>query len=211
MLFESQLVDAIKNYPNLKIVRTDSNVPYLKGILDIPNDNNEIVGNFLVEVKTSNGFPYRFPILYETGGEIPNESDWHKYSDSSCCITVWPEEIVTCRSGITVDAFIRNQAIPYLANQIFRKEKGYYKNGEYAHYTKGISQFYEELMKTSDWKLWLQYFKQALRGEKVSCGRNEMCFCGANVKFKNCHLKVFDTLRQIGGERVLNDFELIMQ
>lgn len=211
ILFEEQLPEAIRNFPNLKILGSGQEVTYLRGILDIPNDNGEIVGSFLVEIKCSKGFPYRFPILFETGGDIPNEADWHKYSDSSCCITVWSDEIANCINGISVSAFIQNFAIPYFANQIHFKQTGKYKNGEYAHGSRGIFQFYEILMKTNDKNLWVAYFKYAFRGERVTCGRNDVCLCGGPDKYKNCHLKVFNTLQQIGEERVLKDFMLFLK
>lgn len=211
VLFSNQLVDVVQKYPNLKILKDAEGVSYVQGILDIPNDINEIAGHFLIEVHCSEGFPNRFPILFETGGEIPIEADWHKYKDGSCCITVWPDEVLKCKNGISVLFFIEKYAIPYFANQIHKKQTGEYKNGEYAHGIKGISQFYETLLKTSDKELWIQYFKNVFRNLKVPIGRNDMCFCGSEEKYKNCHLDVFMTLRQIGEKRIVNDFNLIIK
>ncbi len=211
ILFEEQLHVAIRKYSNLKIVQDDQGLVILKGVLDIPNDNKEIVGHFLIEVHRSEKFPYRFPILYETGGAIPNEANWHKYKNGSCCITVWPDEILKCKSGISVSYFIEKYAIPYFANQIHRMQTDEYKNGEYAHGVNGISQYYENLMKTGDKKLWIQYFKNTFRNLSVSNGRNDICFCGSGQKYKNCHLEVFNTLRQIGEIRILNDFSLFVK
>jgi len=211
ILFNEQLVDTLLQYPNLKIMQEIPDVLYLQGILDIKNDANETVGHFLIEIHCSENFPNRFPILFETGGEIPNEADWHKYKDGGCCITVWTDELLKCKNGITVLFFIEKYAIPYFANQIHKKQTGQYKNGEYAHGIKGISQFYEELLKTSNKELWIQYFKNTFRNLKVDFGRNDLCFCGSEKKYKNCHLNIFSTLHQIGEKRVLNDFSLIIK
>jgi hypothetical protein len=210
-LFNEQLQDAIKKYPNLKIIQDKDRISYLKGILDIPNDLHEIVGHFLVEVRCSDKFPYRFPILFEIGGEIPNEPDWHKYKDASCCITIWPDEILKCKNGISVSLFIEKYAVPYFANYLHKKQTGEYKNGEYAHGVKGINQFYESLMKTANRDLWIQYFKHTFKNLKIGCERNDNCFCGSGDKYKQCHLEVFNSLRLIGEEQILNDFNLIIR
>ena len=208
-LFNEQLKDAIRKYPNLKIHQDNEGISYLKGILDIPNDFHEIVGHFLVEVRYSEKFPFRFPILFETGGEIPNDANSHKYKDSSCCITVLSDEILKCKNGIIVSLFIEKYAIPYFANYIYKKQIGEYKNGEYAHGVIGNCQFYEALMKTDNRDLWIQYYKTAFRNLKVECGRNDPCFCGSGIKFKQCHAEVFNKLWQIGEIQIRNDFNLI--
>lgn len=195
----------------MKILQDNDGLSFLRGILDISNDNNEIVGHFLIEVRCSEKFPFRFPILFETGGEIPNGADWHKYNNGSCCITVLANEILICKNGIVVALFIEKYAIPYFANSIHKKQTEVYKNGEYAHGIKGVSQFYESLMKTSDHDLWIQYFKNVFRGLKIESGRNNFCFCGSGDKFKHCHLEVFNNLLQIGEKQVLSDFNLILK
>lgn len=138
------LNDAQRCYPNLNIVKDIWNQPFLKGVLDIPNDDGVIVGHFLIEIHFSTLFPFRFPTMFEIGGDIPMEANWHKNADGSCCITVLPDELAKCKHGITVAGYIRDYAIPYFANQIYRKEMKFYKNGEYAHNQAGLLQYYFE-------------------------------------------------------------------
>ncbi len=201
----------IKKYPNLKILHDKNDISYLKGILDIPNDLHEIVGHFLVEVHCSEKFPFRFPILFEIGGEIPNNADSHKYEDTSCCITVLADEILICKNGIAISFFIEKYAIPYFANFIYKKQTGEYKNGEYAHGIQGISQFYESLMKTDNRDLWIQYYKYTFRNLKVESRRNDPCFCGSGDKYKQCHFEVFNNLWLIGELQIRHDFNLIFK
>ncbi len=145
--FEALLVDAVRIYPNLSIVTDSYGIPLLKGVIDVPNDLGEIVGHFLVEIRCSRIFPFRFPLMYEVGGDIPQDADWHKNADGSCCITVWPEELRICKYGITISQFIREHAIPYLANQIYKKDTKEYKNGEHKHGKPGVFEYYFELKK----------------------------------------------------------------
>lgn len=200
-LFELQLDEVIKHFPQLKRIAGSAG-DFLKGILDIPNDDGEIIGSFMIEVKNREGFPYRFPTLYETGGDIRNEADWHKYPDDSCCITVEPDERLICRNGITVLEFVRQHAIAYFANQIHRVVEGGYKNGEYAHGPAGIWQFYSKLFKTSDMGKWIEYYDHVFTKKSIRIGRNDTCFCGSEQKFKCCHEKVFQDLKWLGKDKV---------
>lgn len=202
------LEEAVENFPYLSIKEFEGK-KYLKGILDIPDENQNIVGNFLVEIHFTNFYPYRFPKLFEIGGTIPNHADWHKYSDKSCCITVEPDEILKCKSGIDITSFIKHYAISYFANYIHKKLKGKYKNGEYAHGYLGLKQFYSNLLKTNDYNLWDKYLKYSFNKLKIPLDRNEVCFCNSGIKFKKCHLLVFNQLYQLGEQYILNDFNKI--
>ena len=208
--FTDQLQDVIKEYSNLRILKDDSGVRYLRGVLDVHDDEHNIAGQFLVEVHCSEGFPNRFPAFFEVGGEIPNGADWHKYENDQCCITVLPDEIVKCKSGISISSFIESHAIPYLANQIYRKLKGNYKNGEYAHkVSDAMHQFYSELMKTGNKDHWKEYVDIAFGKRRAKQNRNDPCLCGSGLKYKKCHLKVFDTLRDIGEREVYSFLNLL--
>ena len=206
--FEQQIVSASAKFNNLKVKLDGDGNQYLSGILDIPDDLGQIAGHFMIEIRHSGGFPYRFPILYEVGGDIPNDIDFHKYSDSSCCITVPADEILKSANKITVNWFIENEVIPYFANQIFRRQTGHYQN-EYEHGRTGVKQFYETLMKTSDFNLWMKYVRHVFLNEKINCSRNETCFCGSGDKYKRCHLQIFNKLKLIGSQHIIFDFKKI--
>ena len=207
MLYCEQLQTAIMKYHNMQICKDENDISYLKGVLDVPNDNQEVVNSFLIEIKFSKGFPYRFPLLREIGGVIPNEADWHKYGEDQCCITVTADEVIKCRNGITVSTFIEGYAIPYFANYIYKRQTNMYKNGEYGHGKLGVFQFYATLLKTEDMLLWSECFRQAFQNTGVSIGRNDGCFCGSGQKYKQCHLRVYNSLRLIGQEQVLQDMK----
>lgn len=209
-LFNDQLDEAIQYFPQLKKV-VGSDGEFLKGILDIPNDEGTIIGSFMIEIKYRNGFPNRFPKLFETGGDIRNEADWHKYPDGSCCITVEPDELLICRNGITVLEFIQKHSIPYFANHYHKLITGKYKNGEYAHGPEGTFQFYSTLFKTSDMKKWIEYYNHVFKKKSIQIGRNDLCFCGSGQKFKVCHEKVFQDLKWLGEKAVGQQFVQILK
>lgn len=203
--FERELDSVLKEYSQLKIKKTDNKL-YLKGILDIPDDENNIVGSFAVEIYSTAKFPYCFPKLFEVGGDIPCYADFHKYSDNSCCITVPANEILICKNRISVLKFIKEYAIPYFANQLYRKKEGKYFN-EYSHGVQGIYEFYNDIFHSKDHSIWIKCLNIAMGKSKFE--RNIPCYCGSNVKYKKCHLQVENNLRDIGWKQIINDFKLI--
>jgi hypothetical protein len=203
-----QIQKVVLKYPNLLIINHQEG-KFVKGILDITDDNGSIAGSYSIEIKRSNSYPYRFPIVYEVGGDIPNLGDFHKYGDGSCCITVLPDELLICKNGIEVAYFIDKHVIPYFANQIHKKLTGNYKN-EYAHNIKGLHQFYLGLFKTSDQNQWPEILRLGLQEKHIKIGRNDPCFCGSGVKFKHCHDQVFLKIRSIGKDQINEDFKKMM-
>ena len=203
--FERELEAVIVEYPQLKI-RGKNNMLFLKGILDVPDSEDNIVGSFAIEIYPTENFPYQFPKLLEVGGDIPCEADWHKYSDDSCCLTVPANEILLCKNGITVIQFIKDIAIPYFANQIYRKKEGKYFN-EYSHGVAGIREFYFDLFGSKDYSIWIKSFNHAKGTSKYD--RNAPCYCGSNIKYKTCHLPIENKLKNIGIKQVENDFKLM--
>lgn len=201
--FENELDSVIKEYPCFK-KRNGKDILYLKGILDIPNEEGLIVGNFAVEIYPTADFPYRFPLLFEVGGDIPCEADWHKYYNNLCCLTVEAKEILLCKHGMTLSTFIKDIAIPYFANQLYRKKEGYYLN-EYSHGIKGIYEFYSDLFHTDDTKFWGLCIEYMLGKRKYD--RNKACYCGSAKKYKKCHLLVEDKVRAIGSTQITKDFK----
>jgi hypothetical protein len=206
-IFDSQLQSAIDEYPNLTIKGEEDN-RYLSGSINICDEGGMVIQSFFIEIRYSDGFPSKFPILYEVGGYIPRDIDWHKYQDDSCCVAVAPIETICCRNGITINAFIKKHVIPYLANQFYRKNFGKYKD-EYAHGIKGLIESYQDIMRTSDMKLWSEYLSYIIEGTKPAIGRNSLCTCGSGKKYKHCHLKVLEDLKIIGKKDIIAHFQQI--
>lgn len=149
-VFIQQLPDVEKEYPSLKRELIDQKY-FLRGELDVVDKNEKHWDTYSVEIHYQEGFPYRFPTLFETGGKIPKIGDWHIYEDTlSCCVKVEPAEIIRCLTGITVLEYIKEEALPYLFNQTHRRIEGYYVNGEYSHGTGGFFEFYSEELKTGN-------------------------------------------------------------
>lgn len=204
-VFDAQIDPFILEYPCFQ-KKTVGDVSFLKGILDIPNDEGVIAGSFSIEIHPVKNFPFAFPILYEVGNEIPCKADWHKYSNNSCCLTVPAEEKLMCKNGITLIWFVQNVAIPYFANQLYKKQTGHYLQ-EYSHGSAGIKEFYDRIFHSSDINIWRKCLKSAFGNSKYE--RNALCYCNSGKKYKKCHLLVENDVRTIGREQIVNDFKKI--
>jgi len=203
--FEKELPSVIQKYPSLTI-KSNGGCKYLKGILDIKSDDGVSYGSFAIEIHSSPLFPQRYPILYEVGGDIPCSIDYHKYHDNSLCLDVEVNEIVRCRHGITVCEFIKEIAIPHLANQQHKKIYGKYVD-EYRHGIQGIADFYTELFGTTDKNIWAKGVHSVLIGPKPH--RNSICYCGSGKKYKYCHYMAEQKLSLIGKQKLLEDLKTL--
>lgn len=99
------------------------------------------------------------------------------------CVCSPLENIEKSMSKTTIIEFIKDYALPFYANQIFRKEFGYYKNGEYSHHQEGRWEALENEFATSD----RQEVKQILIRMTEKRKRKDPCFCGSNKPFNKCH------------------------
>ena len=203
--FEKELPSVIQKYTSLTI-KSNGGCKYLKGILDIKSDDGVSYGSFAIEIHSSPLFPQRYPILYEVGGDIPCSIDYHKYHDNSLCLDVEVNEIVRCRHGITVCEFIKEIAIPHLANQQHKKIYGKYVD-EYRHGIQGIADFYTELFGTTDKNIWAKGVHSVLIGPKPH--RNSICYCGSGKKYKYCHYMAEQKLSLIGKQKLLEDLKTL--
>ncbi len=202
-LFEQHLPAAVEAYPNLRIVGEPGH-QYLRGILDVPDGAGGVACSYMVEITWSSGYPYRYPIVSEIGGDIPAGPDNHKYDDRRLCLSVVAEEILQCRKGLMVSDFIREVLIPHLANQYYHQITGSYLQ-EYAHGIPGVRQCYDKLLGKTDLAILSGLYKAAF---EKSIGRNDSCFCGSGQKFKCCHEPAVKKLQLIGKGQVAHDFKL---
>lgn len=202
-VFVEQLTEAEETYPKLKRKLTDNGY-ILAGELDVIDKNGKLWESYQIEIHHADGFPYRFPSLYETGGKIPKIADWHVYEDTlTCCVKVLPAEIVRCINGITILEYVRDEALPYFFNQTHRRLEGYYVNGEYGHGLTGIFEFYAEELKTgTDVKKMLRLMHYIATKSRPSS--TAMCFCASGKKFRKCHRSAFDLLKQVGDKVLLS-------
>jgi hypothetical protein len=186
---------------------------WLEGSLDILDNDGGVIQTFKVKIEYTSEFPFRYPLVTETGGLIPRDEDWHVNVSigplqGTLCIAARPIEILQCQNGITTSWFIHQKLIPHLAMQEYKRREDVYPFGEYAHREKGLRQAYIDVCEAKDWDAALGMITLVLNNDVP--GRNDLCAFGCATKFKHCHhCSIFSKLRTIGTIRLREDVALI--
>lgn len=197
-------------YPGLNL-KTDekSGEPHLSGTIHLQSENGSLIDSYTLKIIAIPEYPSRFPLVFETEGRIPLNIDWHVYpSDGHFCVSSVPEEILICRKGISLHSFIEDHLIPYLFNQKYREENGFFLK-ERPHGMKGNIQFFTEIFKTEDLiKIAknLNFIKQRKEPKRVN-----QCFCGSGLKYRKCHREAYKTLSAFTDNEIDLFIEMIVK
>lgn len=185
--FLNDLVIAQKWFPFIEYDFQEGKLyPYkITDDFEVSDDNGNHWGTFRASIHFPNTYPKGAPIMQDLSKSFPWEDDWHISSKTGeCCVCGPIEKEEKSIIGNTIEGFIKSYVIPFYANQIYKKEYGQYKNGEYSHHAEGIWEDLEVEFQTKDRTLIVKYIEQL----KHKRGRNEDCFCGSGRKYKRCHL-----------------------
>jgi hypothetical protein len=190
-IFVDEAKVVIEKYPTLEYVLR-SGTPILFGIIELKSPAGDVIDIYEIEIHYRDGYPYRFPMVFEVGGKIPKNVDWHIFENiGNCCIKVFPEEILICKSGITLTKFIEEQVVPYFYNQTFRRENGYFLK-ERAHGIQGWLEFFADTLKTRNIVNMVHALELVLKRPEFH--RTSYCFCGSGKKYRKCHKEAYETL-----------------
>jgi hypothetical protein len=197
-LFRYECKDVKILNTGLHLEETMEGLPALSGLLSIKN-GNEIIDTYSIRITPQPDYPNRFPFVFETMGKIPINIDWHVFSDGHFCLCTIPEELLKCKKGFSLCDFIETEVKPYLFNQTFRREYGFF-NHERKHGFEGELEYYKEILGLKDVIDLARFFISILNRKKPK--RTDLCFCGSGNKFRNCHRDRYLTFEE------LSQFEL---
>ncbi|KAB1157812.1 hypothetical protein [Flavobacterium luteum] len=198
-VFEQEAKEVINKYKELSF-KIEDGIPCVFGTVILDDEYGNIEDTYQIEIKAVIDYPFSFPLLFETGGRIPRNIDWHIFEKTgNCCIASPPEEFIICNSGINLISFIENQVKNYFYSQIFRNQNGYFLK-ERSHGSKGWIEFFEETFMTNNIFNIEFGLNQILEGKKID--RVSDCFCGSGKKYRKCHKKSYDVLSKLTLDNV---------
>lgn len=178
-------------YPSLSKFERDGKT-FIAGYVILTDAGGNEIDRYAVEINPVADYPNRFPHVFETGGRIPVNIEWHVFeTDGHCCLMNLADELLTCKAGITITSFIEHQVKPYFFNQLHRERHGYFIH-ERAHGLQGELEFFFDLFRTTD--LTKLYEMMRFVANRREPGRSEKCFCGAKEKYRRCHREAFRTM-----------------
>jgi len=194
-LFATQGEDLVEKHPSLALQWKEEH-PYILGKSLLVDVQGLLLYSYSIELHHTENFPYLFPVLFETGGELPRNMEWHVYPHTgNCCLKTLPEELISCCKGINLNTFYEQEVIPYFFNQLYRKKWGYYYS-ERSHGVLGDIEFYAELLKEQDIPKITQHLR-FIAGSKTEPNRTNLCYCGSGKKYRYCHREAYRTLRSL--------------
>lgn len=187
-------------YPKFSIINKDG-VDIICGELDLVDDNGVFCSSYTIEIHPHPSYPYQFPHVFEKGGRIPVNIDWHVFPDGHCCIKAVPEEMMICRKGIRLADFIEQQVKPYFFNQLFREIHGYFYK-ERPHGLQADIDYYGEILGSKDPLFILNTLKFILSRKEPK--RTDKCFCGSGNKYRYCHRLAYRKLGKFSDDNLRN-------
>lgn len=207
-LFKNEAVNIQEHFPGLRYSESQENSPEVLGEIILADGEGVFIDKYEIKITPTTTYPLTFPLVFETGGRIPINVDWHVYDDGHCCIKTIPEEWLICKRGINLSGFIEKQVIPYFFNQKHRELHGYFLR-EHSHGPKGLVEFFEDQFKTKD-------INVILNGLSFIRGRREpsrvgTCFCGSGQKYRKCHRETYRSLKEFNNVQLDAIIKMINQ
>jgi len=198
--FIEEATEAIKNFPDLQLCIREDSLPFLEGKISLLDENGAIYDAYHIKIDCSDDYPNSFPWVYEVFGRLPHNIDWHVYEDGHFCICTPIEELIYCSKGITMTTFIRDHIVPYLHNQSFRENEGYFLN-ERSHGSQGILESIRDILMAKDLNKVYSLLVYIYKNDNPS--RTAICFCGSGKKYRHCHREAYRSLKLLSQEKLL--------
>lgn len=203
--FKSDALAAAKLFPGLHLLTCSP--PALEGIITLYDESGNPADEYELRIDYKPGYPYFFPYVFETGGRIPVNVEWHVYeSDGHLCICTTTDEYIKTANGLNLTTFIKDELIPYLFNQTYRRLTGFFLN-EMAHGEQGELATLKLLLNTKETANIHWLILRTLNGAHIE--RTSMCFCGSKLKYRYCHRSAVDKLKSLGEYKLRTLINLV--
>ena len=197
---------AIRFYPEFKKIESNARVRVVGSIILVHPEIGEY-DKYEVSITFPECYPKCFPKVVEESEKIPRIADRHVYSDNTLCLAVEPEDNLLCRRGITFKYFLDKVLVPHLSRETYRNLSGKYEDGEYSHGVGGLWEYFGYMLSVKDKKSILEELEKMLFEKWPE--RNETCFCGSSFKFKNCHIRKWQSLMSLGNDYLISRLEIL--
>ncbi|GAB3719280.1 hypothetical protein GCM10027592_62780 [Spirosoma flavus] len=199
-LFRQESTKINDRFPSLNYSEEENGHPFIYGEIPLHDSKGGIIDSYSVKIVPTDEYPLKLPFVFETGGRIPINVDWHIFPDGHCCLMSIPQESFICKKGITLTSFIENEVVPYFYNQKHRELYGYFLK-ERSHGNKGHIEFFQEKFNTTDLSLIAKMLN--FIANKKEPKNTDKCFCGGAAKYKKCHRILFREFQLFETDEIL--------
>ncbi|CAG0975569.1 hypothetical protein BURK2_01551 [Burkholderiales bacterium] len=187
-----QMIEVQAQHPNLELLREPSGVLRVRGTIgfSIDHDSRTIDDTYDVDLEIPDDYPASPPIVYETGGKIPDDFG-HFMDAGNFCLGAPVEVRRRFSQHRNLLRFIDDQVVPYLFTYSYKRDHGKLPFGERPHGSMGLIEYYKEFFGTSGIAA-MKLLKCLADGSAPPLMR---CPCGSESKLKDCHAPKLDELR----------------
>lgn len=192
--FKKDIEEGLKKYPSLKSISDRQ----IRGVFTASQkEANVHIEDYEILIEFPHNYPYTFPTVKELSNKIPKTVYRHIFLETgNLCFGNFIDEMRVCVNGISFIYFLENVLNPHLCREYVKEATGCYPTGERSHSPEGQWESYYELLETQNKEDILNEIDFALKSPSIK--RNDICRCGSNKKYKNCHLKIENTILEIG-------------
>lgn len=172
--------------------------------------SHEIEDCFDISVWWPYNFPKDLPKIFECGGRIPHDADFHvNVSDNnSLCLATRRSEKEILIKNPTFENYIIKLVIPFLYAFAYKTQKGCYPWGEEKHADKGLLEDYRTFFNLPDTKITEKFLLQLALHKNMK--GHHLCPCGSGKKFRYCHAPLYwEIMEYYNYKNLLEDCLLI--
>lgn len=154
-----------------------------KGTFPVIHDGVELA-RYSVHVMIPGSYPQDFPLVYETGGRIPRELDYHISKEGLACLFLPELRTKVFPVGAPLLDFFTGPVYQYFLGQALVERGEQWPFGEWRHGADGTYDYYSDRLNTNDIHTIIRYI-EALATKKQK--GYKPCPCGNEKKLRECH------------------------
>lgn len=187
-------------YPHLRFrLDTDAGTMNLEGDFVLQTDCG-VSTSIAVRVEFPHGYPDAEPVAFDAAGRFPASVDRHIIKNGQFCLWLppcspWdkedPNHLIRFLDEVTV----------FLERQMIFDVTGIWPGDQYKHGVAGYEEFMLARLNGNP-SHFASLFPVILG--RISLGRNELCPCGSQKKYKRCHADAVAGIVAQIGHRTLN-------
>jgi len=191
-LYEKEKAEVEAHCPELRFV-VENDLVYVRGSFAVMFEG-QVLDRYSVELQLARNHPAELPVVRETGNRIPRHIDRHLLAaDGTACVLLPDERWRLWPVGSPLLKYLTGPLHSFFLAQTMVEEGQPWPFGQWAHGSRGVFQFYRELLKTSDLRVMTTYLDY-LAAKKVK--GHWPCPCRNGKKLRDCHFDQVKDLRE---------------
>lgn len=203
--FEEDKIAILNRNPGLHFEIQDDGTYIFSGNYYLTDKEGRLIKAFNIKISPLKKYPNAVPKVYSTGDEIEKIDGYHISEDGIICFDHTYTLNKLASGGLRLYDFIEYYFPKYFSWVLLKQQERTENLKEWAHQDDGTIQYFQEVLGFDAIEKISSFLECYLKVSKPS--RNERCYCGAEIKLKNCHLDAINILRATSKKELQNDLQ----